>query len=451
MSREVPRPFLSQLRGLVSVLVTPGGNIRRWLLVAALGGAAVTFAVAYLIRGLTTVSLPDLLPGYWEALPLVFIGAATVLIAGLRLIRRLGELTAAARPDETIRQSIIRMQRQSRGPRIVALGGGTGLSTLLRGIKDVSPSVTGVVTVTDDGGSSGKLRQEFGVLPPGDIRNCIVALAEAEPLMKDLFQYRFTEGSLAGHSFGNLFIVAMTGLTGSFERAVGESSRVLKVAGSIVPSTLSDVDLVAVLEDGTEVTGESAIPRAGGRVSRIRLSAEDPEAYGPAVEAIADAQLIVMGPGSLYTSVIPNLLVPGIAAAIQAAPAPVVYVCNVATQPGETHGYTVADHVQAIRRHRPDVRIDYVLANNNMSALGESFPNSRLVLRGDFEFPGIGLVEADLMNMDFRGHHHPEKLAAALLGVYHKAVVESGRTASGPVRDAPPRRPVPPQLAAPAK
>ena len=245
-------------------------------------------------------------------------------------------------------------RERGKGPRIAAIGGGTGLSTFLRGIKERTSNVTGVVTVSDDGGSSGRLRHELGILPPGDIRNCIVALAEAEPLMKELFEYRFTEGNgLAGHSFGNLFIAAMSGVTGNFEQAVSESSRVLKVTGRIVPSTLVDVRLTADMADGTVVLGETNIAASPKRIMDVQVSPANPKAFGAAKDAIRDAELTVIGPGSLYTSLIPNLLIPGIARALIESSEPVVYVCNIATQPGETDGYTLEDHLRAIERHLP--------------------------------------------------------------------------------------------------
>jgi uncharacterized cofD-like protein len=303
---------------------------------------------------------------------------------------------------------------------------------MLRGIKDRTAHVTGIVTVGDDGGSSGRLREDFGVLPPGDFRNCIVALAEAEPLMKSLFQYRFEGGKgLDGHSFGNLFIVAMSAVTGSFEEALTESSRVLNVTGRIVPSTLQQVSLRARMADGSIVEGESNIPGAGKRIERVTLEPEEPAAYSAAVDAIHDARLIVFGPGSLYTSIVPSLLVPGISEALKASDAQTVYVCNVATQPGETDGYDVADHVRALREHCPDLRLDYVLANNNYSPLGPKFPISSLVLLKDFDFPGTQLRLADLMNDEFRGHHDPEKLATALMELYHGVNGRNGRLGNG--------------------
>ncbi len=410
---------MNLVANFVPLILSRGGRVRRWMAVAALGGAALTFAIAYAIRGVAAVALPDLLPGWWEAFPLVVIGATVIAVAAAQLVRRLGAAAAGARPEESLAESASRIQRQARGPGIVALGGGTGLATLLRGVKEVTSNVTGIVTVTDDGGSSGRLREELGVPPPGDIRNCIVALAEAEPMMKELFQYRFAEGSLKGHSFGNLFIAAMTGLTGRFETAVSEFSRVLKVSGTIMPSTLANLHVVAEMENGQVVHGESNIPRSDQRVRRVWLTVPAPEAYAPALEAIRQAELIVLGPGSLYTSIIPNLLVPDIAAAVSAAAAPVVYVCNIATQPGETHGYSVADHMQALRRHCPGLRVDYVLSNSKVLPLGPLFPLSHLVTRGDISSEAATIVERDLMNDGFRGHHDPDKLATALQDIYH--------------------------------
>src|SRR5262249_55859895 len=216
------------------------------------------------------------------------------------------------------------------GPRIVCIGGGTGMPTVLRGLKHESANITAIVTVGDDGGSSGRLRREHGILPPGDFRNNIVALAEVEPLMARLFQYRFGEGSLGGHSFGNLFVLAMTGITGSFEHALRETTRVLAVQGTILPSTLQNVEICADFTDGTSVCGESQIPAVGKPIARVRLKPDHPAAQPEAVRAILEADLIVLGPGSLYTSVVPNLLVEGIGKALLQSDAFKVYVCNVA-------------------------------------------------------------------------------------------------------------------------
>lgn len=256
--------------------------------------------------------------------------------------------------------------------RIVAIGGGTGLSTLLGGLKEhvdveigaPGQGLTAVVTVTDNGGSSGRLREEFNILPPGDIRNCMVALAEDEQLLTRLFRYRFAgEGTLGGHSFGNLFLTALTDVTGDFLEAIRVSSEVLAIKGKIVPSTMEVVDLIAELADGRTVCGEREIATSGSRVRRIRLSRSDCRPLDATLEAIATADLIVLGPGSLFSSVIPNLLVPGIPEAITASAAPVMFVCNGMTQPGETDGFTVEDHLVALIDHAPSLRLDRVLVN----------------------------------------------------------------------------------------
>ena len=256
----------------------------------------------------------------------------------------------------------------------MALGGGTGLSTLLRGLKEVSDNITAIVSVADDGGSSGRLREATGMLPPGDIRQCLVALSEEEGVTGQLFQYRFSdEYGLGGHNFGNLFIAAMTDITGSFEQGVVESSRVLAVRGRVIPSTLQQVTLAADLrvDNGDNghgwqrVVGESAIPAAHRQIERVFLEPESVPAYPEAVKAILQADLIVAGPGSLFTSVLPNLLVPGIAAAIRASSAKKIYVCNVATQPGETADFDVNAHVKALQRHVGDL-FPLVLANDRI-------------------------------------------------------------------------------------
>ena len=407
-------------RPALLLLVGSGTGLRRWILLGAIGSGTMAVGAAYLFRYFSRATIPDFLPWRLEAIVFLAAGLACLVLAARRLYVLVGRARAGTRPEETLRASMVRHRQQALGPAIVGIGGGTGLSTMLRGIKDHTARVTGIVTVADDGGSSGRLRESFGVLPPGDFRNCIVALAEAEPLMKQLFQYRFEGGeALDGHSFGNLFIVAMSGVTGSFEDALAESSRVLNVTGRIVPSTLEQILLTARMADGSLVRGESNIPRADGKIEQSGMEPEQPRAYGAAVEAIREAGFIVIGPGSLYTSILPNLLVPGIGQALAASDAPLVYVCNVATQPGETDGYDVVDHVRALRAHCPGLRLDYVLANNNYSPLGPLFPHSSIVPVGDFDFPGVTLRQTDFLNDEFRGHHDPEKLAIALMELYH--------------------------------
>lgn len=252
--------------------------------------------------------------------------------------------------------------------KIVVIGGGTGLSTLLRGLKEYSSNLTAIVTVADDGGGSGILRQDLGMLPPGDIRNCILALADTEPVMEKLLQYRFTEGMLKGQSFGNLFLAAMNGISESFEEAVKKMSDVLAVTGRVLPVTLQDVKLCAELEDGYIVKGESKIGEHNtfhkGKIKSVYLEPLLIKPSQEAIESILDADMVVLGPGSLYTSIIPNLLVPGIVDAIKKSKAVKVYVCNVMTQPGETENYTVWDHVKAIEKHSYKGLIEYCIVNS---------------------------------------------------------------------------------------
>ncbi len=253
----------------------------------------------------------------------------------------------------------------ARRPRVVAIGGGTGQPVLLRGLKGQDAEITAVVTVADDGGSSGRLRSELLMPPPGDIRNCLVALADTEPLLEELLQYRFDARSeLAGHSFGNLFLAAMTSITGDFETAVKETSRVLAVRGRVLPAARQEVRLAAVFADGARVLGESQIPLQGKRIARVELVPPDVEPLPEVLEAVQEADAIVVGPGSLYTSILPNLLVPGIADAIRRSPAKAIYICNVMTQPGETDGYAASDHVQAVYDHVGAGLFDMIIVNS---------------------------------------------------------------------------------------
>lgn len=258
--------------------------------------------------------------------------------------------------------------RAKNGPRIVVLGGGTGLSTMLRGLKQYTEQLTAIVTVADDGGGSGVLRQELGMLPPGDVRSCLEALANVEPIMGELLHYRFPDGSLKGQSFGNLFLAALNGITGSFDRAVQCMSEVLAITGTVLPVTTCDVQLEAELENGARVLGESKIfyckKRENCRVRRVRLLPEHPEALPEAICAIRDADMILLGPGSLYTSIIPNLLVKGITEAILESDALKIYIGNVMTQEGETEGYTTADHIRAIFEHSAQGIFSLCLVNN---------------------------------------------------------------------------------------
>ena len=337
----------------------PGLVVKRWVLTSGLGllmalvGGAVWADLKPIYWILETLSW--LLGALTTILPREFTGPLVVLV-GVALVlwgqsRSFGSIQQALAPDkDTVLIDALQAQsRLNRGPNIVAIGGGTGLSTLLSGLKRYSSHITAIVTVADDGGSSGVLRRELGVLPPGDIRNCLAALSTEEPLLTRLFQYRFSAGGgLEGHSFGNLFLSALTAITGNLETAITASSRVLAVQGQVVPATNVDVRLWAELENGQRIEGESNIGHAPSPIVRLGCIPERPPALPRALDAIANADLIVLGPGSLYTSLLPNLLVPELVSAIQRSRAPRLYICNLMTQPGETDGLDVRGHLRAI-------------------------------------------------------------------------------------------------------
>ncbi|MEZ5081392.1 MAG: uridine diphosphate-N-acetylglucosamine-binding protein YvcK [Thermoleophilia bacterium] len=307
----------------------------------------------------------------------------------------------------------------NRIPRVTALGGGTGLASLLRGLKRAPLDLTAVVTVADDGGSSGRLRRELGVLPPGDIRNCLVALADDESLMGRLFQHRFADGDLSGHPFGNLFLAALAEVTGNFDLAIEECSHVLKIRGRVLPSTLQHVRLWAERADGEEVCGETNIAAGEGACSRVWLD-PPPAAHPPAVEALTDADMIVLGPGSLFTSVLPHLAVPEIADAVRRARGLRVYVCNVMTQPGETDGFSVADHLDRILQSVPG-GVDVVVAHEgaldaDAVAAYEMMGQEPVELDADrVDAAGVRLVTAHLAEAGALVRHTPEALAGILV------------------------------------
>ncbi|OGO45926.1 MAG: hypothetical protein A2W34_05650 [Chloroflexi bacterium RBG_16_64_32] len=411
----------------------PGMHIKRWLALMIIGVAFMTFGLAYILREAYISGFT--FPGFVYYLTLQFIpryirGGTFMFSAGLLIVYAFWKLNhsivSAVRPIRNGNESIVNMiynQRAlRRGPKIVAIGGGTGLATLLRGLKEYTTNLIAIVTVADDGGSSGRLRRELGILPPGDVRNCIAALADAEPLMTSLFQYRFSDGSgLAGHSFGNLFIVAMSGVVGNFEEAIRQTSRVLAVRGQIIPSTLANVTLGARTEDALTIHGESSISEtnAKGRLKEVFLMPEDAPAHPEAVRAILDADMIVLGPGSLYTSVLPNLLVEGIRRAFVASPALKTYVCNVATQPGETDGFDASHHVAAIEAHIGRHLLKRVVVNDNLNG---SLPNadcSHPVVVDSLPENGMRLVTSDVVSEKNRYHHDSKKLAQTLMRIYY--------------------------------
>jgi uncharacterized cofD-like protein len=334
----------------------PGIKIKRWVMMCILGIAMIS------VGSISLVS-----PDYMSVR---FLGAFNlglgIIVIFVGLERTVKSFLSFFLPKEEkkILELIYQKNQLAQGPKIVVIGGGTGLSTLLIGLKEYTSNITAVVTVADDGGSSGRLREQFGLLAPGDIRNCLVALADTEPLMRDLFQFRFGgNAELNGHSFGNLFITAMTKITGDFEQAVKASSKVLAIRGQVIPSTLDEVGLVAEYEDGSRVLGESKISAGKKNIKRICLNRENCEATPEAISAIRKADLVILGPGSLYTSIIPNLLIEGITRAILASEAIKVYVCNIMTQSGETDNYKASDHIEAIVAHAKSKLIDYCLIN----------------------------------------------------------------------------------------
>lgn len=427
-----------QARSLLKWL-TPGIGVKRWWVVLFLGVTLLGLGFAMLLlQFFRTFPIPALetaltlggSPLWVRAALLVTIGVALVTL-GVVGINRAILMPLNVESGELI-SALLERRQQGRGPKIVAIGGGTGLPTLLRGLKAYTANLTAVITVADDGGSSGRLRRDLGVLPPGDFRNNIAALASDEDLMVQLFRYRFGEGGLEGHSFGNLFITALSGVTGSFEQALIESSGVLAIRGRVLPSTLADVTLMADVRETqsgqtVRVAGESVIGSAGGSIDRVFLQPEGAAAHPDAVRAILAADLIVVGPGSLFTSILPNLLVRGIGQAIRSSRALKVYVCNVATQRGETEGFTVADHVKAIERHVGPGLFDVVLANGEIRDL-PSDANFAYVKPGvENGASGLGaqLLTAPLVDEERPWRHDSERLAQELMKLVGETAEDS--------------------------
>ena len=364
--------------------LTPGIGIKRWLVVVFAGLLLLAVAFAHFLRQITRDYSPTgLVGGLIDLLTLQFlpfglrglvaasVGIALVAFGSYKAVHVLTDPLRAPDPDQPLVELIYQKRFLARGPRIVAIGGGTGLSVLLRGLKEHTSNLTAIVTVADDGGSSGVLRAELGIPPVGDIRNCIVALADAEPLMNEVLQYRFPEsiegesGGLAGHALGNLLIAAMTAVEdGDFEDGIRLMNRILAVRGQVVPVSPTPLTLHARLKDGSVVDGQSQVMRTQG-IDRVWLTPDEVRPSEDALAAIADAELIVLGPGSLYTSLLPSLLIPAIRDAVAQAGAPRIFVCNVATQEGETTGFDLADHVEALIAHTTPNLVDIVLANNH--------------------------------------------------------------------------------------
>lgn len=433
-----------------SLLLRPGIGIKRWTLALIAGILLTSFGLAFLLvlfeDGPLHLLLLGFLPDWLRALLIVSTGLLIAVVGARRLhrlvVREVWPELTTPETQAAMRAFLKRQQRRT-GPRIVAIGGGTGMPQLLRGLREYTDNITAIVTVADDGGSSGRLRRQTGTLPPGDFRNNIAALSEAEGLMTRLFQYRFADSDvnrngsqrseLAGHSFGNLFITTMAAITGSFERGIAESSRVLAVRGRILPSTLEDVTLCAEITRTTEdgriewltVQGEDNLPKSAGRVERVYLQPAHARAYPEAIRAILQADLIVAGPGSFYTSVLPNLLVESIRDAISASSAVRIYICNVATQVGETDNYTVLDHMVKLRQHAGDA-FTMALANDNYDTDQPPSHNTRWVTLTDIDkHKEFEIFTGDVVDTDRPWRHDSAKLAARLMDVYRKLAAKS--------------------------
>jgi uncharacterized cofD-like protein len=414
----------------------PGMHLKRWLFLLFVGIAILGLGAAIFIRDLYRTTDADQIPvvywvtGAWLE-PRVRAAIVAVLGLGLAGVGVWGLMRSVISPfvarGNSVMEVLYTKRYLARGPRIVAIGGGTGLSTLLRGLKGYSANITAVVAVADDGGSSGQLRQQLGIVPPGDIRNCIAALADAEPLMTQLMQYRFPAGSgLDHHAFGNLFIAAMTAVTGDFEEAVRESNRVLAVRGQVLPATSVPLNLSARLASGRTLYGQVGIAQADEPIERVTIEPADVRANSEALERILEAELIVMGPGSLYSSVLPNLLIADVRDALAAAPGMKVYVCNVATQPGETDRLSASDHLRALFAHVGDDLIDYVIVNRSRDARR---PEGWLAQPVDvdvreLESLPVVILEEDVIDPANAHRHDPAKLAAALMRLQQEDRVE---------------------------
>jgi uncharacterized cofD-like protein len=415
----------------------PGLGVKRWLVLGIFGVVLLVDAVTrwFIAEGTgihVNEILDDIVDDYFPPAYLTWIlgigGLAALVAGGWMGLRSVVGITRSRNP-KGVRDALVG-RRLQQGYKIVAIGGGTGLSTLLRGLKRRTSNLTAVVTVSDDGGSSGRLKKELGVLPPGDIRNCLVALADDEALVTDLFRYRFTEGEgLSGHSFGNLFLAAMSGITGNFDHAIKESSRVLNIVGRVLPATLGVVRLCAELDDGTIVEGESNISSAKRPIKRVFF---DPPAATPldeVLDAIRDADAIVLGPGSLYTSVAPNFLVSRIAREVADAHAIKMYVCNVMTQPGETDGMTAADHVRALLENAGERVCDYVIVNDEPPSrlLAAYAQEGQVPVEPDVaRITALGLeaVRAPVIGETETVRHDPDKLATVVMAIVDRTVAD---------------------------
>ncbi len=419
----------------------PGIGIKRWGLLVILGTMLIGLGFAVIVLDLYRNT-----PDTWYLPVVAFLslrflsrpiravifglGGIILIVLGIWGINRT-LLKPFLRPGKHLVDTISTYQKLDKGKKIVVIGGGHGLSSLLRGIKKYTSNITAIVTVADDGGSSGELRKRIGILPPGDIRNCLSALSNDEELITQLFQYRFgEEAGLNGHSLGNLLITALADITGSFEEAVAESGRVLAVQGKVFPSTLHDVRLVAQVylpdeNKEVKVRGESEIPKKGRKVKRVWLEPNNPLAYPPTIQAILNADIIIIGPGSLFTSIIPNLLVPDISEAIRVSRALKFYVCNVATQPGETEGYTCGDHIKSVEEILGKGLFDAIVCNDRFS--GRLPDDIEYVINEEELEKRFPIYSANLNDDEAPWRHDSQKLASAIMDLYYERTGPIGR------------------------
>ena len=436
MSKRRKLWLLSVRRGVMSLFrwLVPGLGVKRWFLVIMTGITLIGVGLAILLLDIYRGS-PDT---WW--LPIVTFLSLRFLTRPLRMLifgglgfgliglglwglnRSL--LVPFLRPGQRLVDQVSDYRRRERGPRVVVIGGGHGIATVLRGLKEHTKNLTAVVSVADDGGSSGELRRDLGILPPGDIRNCLAALSDDETLLTQLFQYRFGgDTGLGGHSFGNLFISSLVDITGSFEKAVAESGRVLSVHGQVLPSTLRNVRLVADVrlpnsENEVRVEGESQIPKIAGRVRRVWLEPNDAWAYPPVIQAVLAADMIIIGPGSLYTSILPNILVRDLLEAIHSSRAVKMFVTNIASQVGETEKYSCSEHIQALEDLIGFPLVDVIVCNSCYD--GELVGNVNWVRVDEGETRDPRVYFTDLVNRDNLLHHDADKLAQTLIALYNE-------------------------------
>ncbi|MBI5207896.1 MAG: YvcK family protein [Candidatus Firestonebacteria bacterium] len=403
----------------------PGMKIKRWLLLSLIGNIFIFFGLSERITYDKTYLMFQYPSFFFNSFDLILIiaGSILVIIGIQKSLRSILNVLIPEKEDEIV-NLVFKKRQLEKGPKIVAIGGGTGLPILLQGIKEITSNITAIVTVADDGGSSGRLRKDFQVLPPGDIRNCLVSLADQEFLMGSLFQYRFPEtsqSSLAGHNFGNLFITAMTQVTGDFDEAIRQSSKVLAIRGQVIPATLENIVLVAEFDNGSFIEGESKISKTSNKIKKVFIRPEECKPNPECIKAIEEADIIILAPGSLYTSLLPNLIIKEITSVILKSSALKLYICNIMTQPGETDGYTASEHVRVILDHTDKGIFKYIMVNkvpiseNVLKRYKESRADIVTTDAEKLRSMGMKVIEEDLLYSGDMVRHDPKKLAKAIL------------------------------------